>query len=93
MGSSYRTSLCGVQVRHLRWARCNLHEHHNFLFLSLGSDPRRSINLATWQLLLKGDSIGRPLRTLLEKVDAKAWGVGTKNSITLVKKNAIAAGA
>jgi hypothetical protein len=44
-------------------------------------------------LLLIRDSVGRPLQTLPEKVEARAWGVETKTLITLVSENTIAAGA
>jgi len=50
-------------------------------YISVAVQAVRSI-WATRQLLLEGDFIGRPLRTLLEKADAKAWGAGTKNPIT-----------
>ena len=60
---------------------------------SLGSSPSRLIYLGDLPPLLNGDSIGGPLQTLLGKAEAKARGTGTKTLITLVSKNAIAAGA
>ena len=60
---------------------------------SLGSGPSSLIYLGDLPPLLNGDSVGGPLQTLLGKAEAKARGTGTKTLITLVSKNAIAAGA
>ena len=64
--------------------------HPTVPYPSLGSGQAiRSTYVTCWPLL-DGDSIGGPLQTLLGKVKAKAWGVGTKTLITLVSKDVIA---
>ena len=46
----------------------------------------------TYRPLLDGDSIGGPLQTLPENMEAKAQGAGTKTLITLVSKDTVAIG-
>ena len=67
--------------------------HPTAPYPSLNNGRSHPIDLATCWPLLDGDSAGRPLQTLPGKVEAKAWGAGTKTLITLVSKNAIATGA
>ena len=94
MRSSYQTCPRGVWVRRLLWGRRDLHEHCNFSFLSLGSDPSCSIVFRQPDSFsLKEILLADPSDPLLRRRIQKLGVWGTMNSIMLVNENTIAAGA
>ena len=54
--------------------RCDLQEYFSILYL--GGDLGRSIDLGDLTASPWGDSVGGPLRALLEKVDAEVGEAG-----------------